>query len=320
MHTYFTNSLKISQRSEKLFKEAQQLNEISTMSPLYSFTSKEPFLNSLGDHARDSVGIKEQVITIKKIILHAKYDPTTDDNDIAMIELSRPAVLNMYVNTICLPHFLDLEFPGKICTITGWGKTGSNESSASNILKKVNVPIINYGICNHEKSYKGRLTGNMFCAGYVNGSADTCQGDSGGPLQCNSKRTGKWVLNGITSWGEGCGTKHKYGVYVIVRHYLPWIKKFISGSPTLVPPPPIPKSPKIPPIPPSHKVPPTPLSSKMPPISFSSNALLTPTKRATKGILKKSIFSSNGKNYSCYHFHKDKIVSFLICRNTSDRK
>ncbi|KAL9980256.1 hypothetical protein ACROYT_G008816 [Oculina patagonica] len=52
----------------------------------------------------------------------------------------------------------------------------------------------------------------MFCAGHLNGARDdACYGDSGGPLAIDSSLSARadnhrWVLAGIVSWGDGCGS------------------------------------------------------------------------------------------------------------------
>ena len=55
------------------------------------------------------------------------------------------------------------------------------------------------------------ITENMFCAGYRKGRIDSCAGDSGGPLLCQVGD--RWTIFGITSFGEGCGKRGKYGIY-----------------------------------------------------------------------------------------------------------
>jgi secreted trypsin-like serine protease len=74
-----------------------------------------------------------------------------------------------------------------------------------------------------------QITGNMFCAGYRRGRKDSCAGDSGGPLMCKTAN-GKWTVFGITSFGEGCGKKGKFGIYAKLSNYVRWIKKVISRT------------------------------------------------------------------------------------------
>ena len=50
---------------------------------------------------------------------------------------------------------------------------------------------------------------------------DTCQGDSGGPLVVQ-RPDGRFVLAGITSWGEGCG--YLGGYYTKVSGVVDWIE------------------------------------------------------------------------------------------------
>lgn len=69
----------------------------------------------------------------------------------------------------------------------------------------------------------------MFCAGYRNGGTDTCSGDSGGGLFCPPRKKRGWTIQGITSFGEGCGKRGKYGIYVTIINYLDWIKYIMTN-------------------------------------------------------------------------------------------
>lgn len=72
----------------------------------------------------------------------------------------------------------------------------------------------------------------MFCAGWKSGFADTCAGDSGGGLMCpfvKAQRSSQYAIQGITSFGDGCGRKNKYGIYTKVYNYLKWIENTVES-------------------------------------------------------------------------------------------
>ena len=77
----------------------------------------------LGDFNRLAIEGTEQDIPVKRVIRHPDYNkPTSLNNDIALIQLSRPALLNSKVDIVCLPS------PGEIvpsqasCFITGFNR------------------------------------------------------------------------------------------------------------------------------------------------------------------------------------------------------
>ena len=95
------------------------------------------------------------------------------------------------------------------------------------------VPIVPQEEC--KSVYKDYyISNNMFCAGLKDGGSDSCTGDSGGPLMCETVNeiTGerRWTLYGITSFGEGCGQKGKYGIYTKVPNFKNWIKNTIAEN------------------------------------------------------------------------------------------
>uniref|UniRef100_A0A2K5KMM6 Peptidase S1 domain-containing protein n=1 Tax=Cercocebus atys TaxID=9531 RepID=A0A2K5KMM6_CERAT len=158
----------------------------------------------LGEHNINVLEGTEQFISADKIICHPEYNPTTLDNDIMLIKLSTPAVINDY------------------CLISGWGNTLSYGADYPDELQCLEAPVLTQAEC--EACYPGRITSNMFCIGFLEGGKDSCQGDSGGPAVC------KGELQGIVSWGDGCAQKNKPGVYTKVYNYVDWIKDTIAAN------------------------------------------------------------------------------------------
>uniref|UniRef100_A0A2K6P0E3 trypsin n=1 Tax=Rhinopithecus roxellana TaxID=61622 RepID=A0A2K6P0E3_RHIRO len=174
----------------------------------------------LGEHNINVLEGTEQFINAAKIICHPDYNPTTLDNDIMLMKLSTPAVINDYVSTIPLPTAPPA--PGTECLISGWGNTLSSGADYPDELQCLYAPVLTQAEC--EACYPGRITSNMFCVGFLEGGKDSCQGDSGGPAVCNGE------LQGIVSWGYGCAQENKPGVYTKVYNYLTWIKNTIAAN------------------------------------------------------------------------------------------
>ena len=73
----------------------------------------------LGDHSRSTNDGNEQNFTARRIIVHPLYDRTTINHDIALIELSSPAVINKRVLPVCMPE-QDYDVPMNVtCYTTG---------------------------------------------------------------------------------------------------------------------------------------------------------------------------------------------------------
>ena len=92
------------------------------------------------------------------------------------------------------------------------------------MLMQVSVPIVSEAKC--KKAYGSSIHTSMVCAGLDRGGKDSCQGDSGGPMVC--EHNGKFFLEGVVSWGSGCASPGKYGVYARVRYLKNWIDAKIS--------------------------------------------------------------------------------------------
>ncbi|XP_018409317.1 PREDICTED: trypsin-like [Nanorana parkeri] len=174
----------------------------------------------LGEHNIFVSEGTEQFISNAKSIKHPRYNSRTLDNDILLIKLSTPAVLNNYVNVIPLPS--GCVDAGTSCLISGWGNTLSSGSNYPDLLHCVDAPVLTDAQCNN--AYPGEITVNMICIGYLEGGKDSCQGDSGGPVVCNGE------LQGVVSWGYGCALRNYPGVYTKVCNYNSWIQDTIAAN------------------------------------------------------------------------------------------
>uniref|UniRef100_A0A2K5UB61 trypsin n=1 Tax=Macaca fascicularis TaxID=9541 RepID=A0A2K5UB61_MACFA len=156
----------------------------------------------LGEHNIEVLEGTEQFINAAKIIPHPKYNEVKKyNNDIMLIKLSTPAVINAP--------------PGTVCLISGWADYPDE-------LQCLDAPVLTHAEC--EASYPGKITSNMFCVGFLEGGKDSCQGDSGGPVVYNGQ------LQGVVPWGYGCAQKNRPGVYTKVYNYLAWIKDTIAAN------------------------------------------------------------------------------------------
>jgi len=71
------------------------------------------------------------------------------------------------------------------------------------------------------------------CAGNVSAPETACNGDSGGPLMCKNS-AGKYVLQGIVSWGDQKCRPEFYGVFTKVSSFIEWIDYKKSAPPPVL--------------------------------------------------------------------------------------
>ncbi|CAK6975390.1 trypsin I-P1-like [Scomber scombrus] len=171
----------------------------------------------LSEHSLATKEGFEQAFNVSKIYVH-NFSYKTFNNDIMLIKLSRPALLNANVQPAELPDNNTPPLRDDVCTVSGWGVTQIYSYYLSPVLRAVDVRLIPY--CTYY--YWGRITSNMLCAGSRMGGKDSCQGDSGGPLICNGK------FEGIVSWGISCANPYFPGVYTKVSNYVKWINWIID--------------------------------------------------------------------------------------------
>ncbi len=119
--------------------------------------------------------------------------------------------LDNYIQVACLPSYVSSSYPSypAFSYAAGWGST-SFGGQPSNTLRNVKLNIYDPSLyCTSFSNYAE--WNKQICAGEFTGGKDTCQGDSGGPLAVTQTINGKnkYVVVGITSYGDGCGDVYK---------------------------------------------------------------------------------------------------------------
>ena len=176
-------------------------------------------------------GTGYQEVHVAKVIKHPNFNPTTYDNDLAVILLATPLVLGgsgaTAVGTI--PLISSATMPDQNATTIGWGRQSNFYPNTSSTLYEVSLPIMDNETCNDLDHYYGAITANMICAGYDAGAHSACLGDDGGPLFF-SDGSGGYFMAGVMSGASGCGLHYRPAVFTRVYNYLSWIASVITND------------------------------------------------------------------------------------------
>lgn len=154
--------------------------------------------------------------------IHADYDPSNLNNDIAILLLPVAATINVqHVQIIALPLAGSTElFAGEVATVSGWGRISDGSTATSPHLRSATNTIITNVVCAQTFGTSVVIDSTLCTA--TTGGSGACNGDSGGPLTV--ARANNRLLVGVVSFGAaaGCELGHPAG-FVRTTSFIPWI-------------------------------------------------------------------------------------------------
>ncbi|MCG8416947.1 MAG: trypsin-like serine protease [Proteobacteria bacterium] len=145
--------------------------------------------------------------------------------DMVLLELKAPVALRdsgLESVTMLSADNAALADSRTLATTIGWGASDRD----STLLQDVHLPIVDNKAC-YDAYASINLVVNPeteICGGATEGGIDACQGDSGGPLVVRDPATDRWMLAGVTSWGEGCALPGFPGVWARVSALSEWAR------------------------------------------------------------------------------------------------
>ena len=167
----------------------------------------------------------KQTIPMLKIFVHPLHDNYTKINDIALIQLAKPAILNEYVSTVCLPS-KQYNFNGKPLVATGWGRTSKTDVSLGS--DRLNETTL-FAECGPKEIVRDtQICAINLTGGVSGGPTNVCQGDSGGPLVMQDGEN--WILVGLMSFGVAPACDNQASFFTNVYSYLEWILQTMKDN------------------------------------------------------------------------------------------
>jgi len=202
-------------------------NSVLTAAHCVQGTPKRPLRVTVGRTVLSGDG--GQTRSVSRIVVHPRFNGVSSSKyDAAVLTLNNP-VRGIPAIRLAGVSQNELEQPGRLATVAGWGNTikqpprGDNGSRYPDRMRVARVPIVSDARARdvYGPSFVGAL---MVAAGRE--GKDTCSGDSGGPML--ARQDDKRYQIGITSFGRGCGARGYPGVYTEVNARA--VKTFIVNA------------------------------------------------------------------------------------------
>lgn len=109
-----------------------------------------------------------QVLSVDRIVVHAGWDKQVGQNDVALLHLQAPLTYvknsRVVVNRVCLSRQGSQEYSG-IATSSGWGFLNKDIRVTPELLRRVDIPVVDHLSCKNAFSRVIGISPNQVCAG-----------------------------------------------------------------------------------------------------------------------------------------------------------
>jgi secreted trypsin-like serine protease len=178
-----------------------------------------------GAHNRNVVEGTQQrrTVTSANYRIHANYNPSNLNNDIAILIVPTAWTHNANVQPTRLPTAFASElFVGETARSTGWGRV-TNTGATSAVLRKAYNPVITNAACSAVYG-TSVIVASVICIATTGVNQGTCNGDSGGVLSVPRAGDVRPIQIGVTSFvaAAGCVAGFPSG-FARVTSFLTWI-------------------------------------------------------------------------------------------------
>ncbi|XP_047360075.1 trypsin-7-like [Vespa velutina] len=193
----------------------------SIIAPKWAITSayclnfKNPKMVNLRAGSNETQ-IGGRVYKVSNFVIHPKYNRSSHEYDVALLNLTTPFVYGKTVRPISIIQANKNVAGGSPAVITGWGYISNSSPAFSQILRKLDLPILDSLLC---KNYYGNKfnSNTMLCTKDEINKKGLCA-SSGYPLTVNG------TLVGIYSTGYGCTSTPTIYTKLSAQPIRSWIK------------------------------------------------------------------------------------------------
>ncbi|XP_039210663.1 coagulation factor IX-like [Crotalus tigris] len=187
----------------------------------------EPHKIMAGEYNTAIFENSEQLRQVLRAVQHPSYNATTFENDLALLELNIPLVLNKYVTPICIGNKVLTDYLLKHgrSTMSGWWQLDYLQK-VSNTLQRADIQYVDQVKC--LQTNESQLLPNTFCAGHPTFVKKVYHGNSGAPFATDRNNT--WFLTGIATCGAECTGDEPYSIFTSIANYNEWINNVIRGE------------------------------------------------------------------------------------------